>query len=282
VIKVERTAGRSFGRKAFAFNRGVAELGSLEFDFLGNLDADITFAPDYYERVLAAFSADPRLGLSGGTVLSKLDRTFTMEDNTEDSVAGAVQLFRKECFAQIGGGYLALEFGGIDAAAEVMARMKGWTVRKLLDNRVYEGRTTGTADRGVVSSRFRSGQRLHSLGYGAGFHLLRCGYRIKDHPAVIGSIAEFVGYMSAALCRKPVLLPAETVSFWRKERRHKMAQKIAFLLPGLAKFVEQPKTHRRDASSGHADILGLPAAPSPSSIEETEKPHGNPKIIARP
>ena len=36
-------------RKVHAFNTGLEEVESLDFDVIGNLDADISFDPDYLE-----------------------------------------------------------------------------------------------------------------------------------------------------------------------------------------------------------------------------------------
>jgi hypothetical protein len=123
--------------------------------------------------------------------------------------------------------------------------MRGWKVRKIPTNRAYEGRLTGTADRGIVRARFRLGQRFHSLGYGLGDEFCRCLFRIKDRPAVLGSMAEFAGCLSAALDGKPVLLPPETVRFWKNERRRKMARKITSFFPCLAKFAKEPQPSRK-------------------------------------
>ena len=40
---------RSFAGKVHAFNAGFERLKALEFDVLGNLDADISSEPDYME-----------------------------------------------------------------------------------------------------------------------------------------------------------------------------------------------------------------------------------------
>ena len=66
--------------------------------------------------------------------LHKFGGEFVTYDKTLDSVGGKVQTFRRKCFEEIGG-YLPLKYGGIDAAAEIMTRMKGWEVRKSLANR---------------------------------------------------------------------------------------------------------------------------------------------------
>jgi len=55
----------NFAAKAEAVNTALAQLNNVEFDVLGNLDADVTFAPDYMEFLMRKFSADPKLGVAG-------------------------------------------------------------------------------------------------------------------------------------------------------------------------------------------------------------------------
>ncbi len=50
-ITLERTPehrDRHFAAKANCFNVGYARLKGTEYDIIGNLDADITFEPDYF------------------------------------------------------------------------------------------------------------------------------------------------------------------------------------------------------------------------------------------
>src|SRR4026208_941529 len=51
-----------------AFAAGYATVADLDWDFMLKLDGDLSFAPDYFERCLEEFRADPKLGIGGGTV----------------------------------------------------------------------------------------------------------------------------------------------------------------------------------------------------------------------
>lgn len=221
LVNVERSAGRHFGNKVRAFERGLQELGDLDYDFVGNLDADITLDPDYYERILHELEANPSLGIAGGMVHTQIGGRFVSQDVALDSCAGAVQLFRRACFEQIGG-YMALPHGGIDAAAEVTARMHGWAVRTFPEHPVWEHRRTGSAVDRPLAARVREGRRMYSLGYSFPFFLARRVYRIAERPRFVGSAAALFGYVSAMLAREPVLLPPETVRYLRSEQRHKL------------------------------------------------------------
>jgi glycosyltransferase involved in cell wall biosynthesis len=227
LVNLPRDSERNFARKVMAFNRGMAEIRDLDFDFIGNVDADMSFDPQYFQNILREFEADAGLGLSGGIVYTKVDGGFTTRDKTSDSVGGQVQLFRRECFKDIGG-YLPLKLGGIDATAEIMARMKGWTVRKSFENRVWEHRRTGFADGTPLAARVREGRRFYSLGYDPLFYLVRCLYRLKDRPVILGSGAALLGFLGCLIRRWPFALPPEVVDYLRTEQRGKLKRGFRF------------------------------------------------------
>lgn len=226
LVDIERPSGRHFGNKVRAFNRGLETLRGIDYDYIGNLDADISFDADYFEGILGELGRDPSLGIAGGMVHSRFADGFRSQEVAPDSVAGAVQMFRRACFEQVGG-YLVLPYGGIDAAAEITARMHGWKTRTFAQFRVTEHRRTGSATDGPpLAARFTGGRRMHSLGFGITFLFARCVYRALEPPWIVGSAAVLFGFVAAVLERAPVMLPKETVSFLRAEQRRKLARLI--------------------------------------------------------
>ena len=65
LLRMPEHRDRQFAAKANCFAAGYERMQSLQFDLVGNLDADITFGPDYYEFLLGKFSERPRLGVAG-------------------------------------------------------------------------------------------------------------------------------------------------------------------------------------------------------------------------
>ena len=231
LVDRHRQGERHFGNKAHAFNQGLSQCDVAAFRFIGNLDADISLEADYFEKVLRKFEQDPGLGLAGGMVRTRIGDQFVSQDVALDSVAGAVQFFRRECFEQVGG-YRPLPLGGIDSAAEITARMRGWTVRTFPELCVLENRRTGTATAPPLLSRVKEGRRYHSLGYGFVFLCLRCLYRAMDRPRILGSVAIFIGYVRGLVSRSPILLPPDTVQYLRGEQHAKLRQQLKSLTVG--------------------------------------------------
>jgi biofilm PGA synthesis N-glycosyltransferase PgaC len=228
-VKMHSHGTRSFARKVDAFNAGLHTLNDEPYDLIGNLDADIILGSDYYANIVSEFERDPTLGISGGVIYVPSGQKYSTQDRTWDSVGGAVQLFRRECFQQIGG-YLRIESGGIDAAAEIMARMQGWSVRKVANNAVYEQRRTGCAHGRPWKAAYKEGVHYHRLGYSTVFYCLRCACRLGDPPWLFGSVLGLIGFLCARLRRDPVCLPPNVVSYLHAEqldkiRRHLLAKR---------------------------------------------------------
>jgi poly-beta-1,6-N-acetyl-D-glucosamine synthase len=222
LITIDGERSRAFSSKAHAFNFAVKHLAKTDYGFIGNLDADISIDKDYFKHLLDLLQSDCRLGLTGGIVYTTVPNGFATFDRTLDSVGGAVQFFRRECFEDIGGAYLPLPYGGIDAAAEIIAKMKGWKVRKVIELKAFEHRQTGTAVSSPMLAAFRLGRRFYSLGYSLPFYALRCVYRVADAPFLIGSVLSLFGFLEAYLKRTPVVLPPDVVSFLRREQSRKL------------------------------------------------------------
>ncbi len=222
VLRREGEPNRHFANKAAAFNAALPLIEDLPYRYIGNLDADIELSGRYYETVLGEFERDPRLGIAGGPVWTRGSRGDFRQWLAPDSVPGAVQLFRRECFLDIGNRYQPLARGGIDAAAEITARMRGWKVKHFPHSPAFENRRMGCATGGILQARFREGARFHSLGYDPLFYALRAVYKCLERPWAAGSLAALTGFFLARWRGEPVSLSSEAVSFLRTEQRLKM------------------------------------------------------------
>ena len=211
---------RSFAGKVHAFNAGLERVQSLEFEVLGNLDADLSFDQDYLAFLIRKFSDDPGLGVAG-TPFTEDGGYDTARHSFEGEnyVAGGCQLFRRKCFEEIGG-YVPNRAGGIDWIAVMSARMKGWKVRSFPEKRFHHYRTLGTAQRGTFGANFDYGERAYYLGGSPVWHIFRVAYRLPRKP--IGSLALLVGYCWAAIRRMERPVSPEMIRFYRREQMKKL------------------------------------------------------------
>jgi glycosyltransferase involved in cell wall biosynthesis len=223
---------RNFASKAHAVSLGCERLNSCQFELLGNLDGDVSFEPDYMEFVIQKFCEDRTLGLAG--------TPFTQDggyDSSRDSfegenyVAGPCQLFRLECFQEIGG-YVANRAGGVDWIAVMTARMKGWHVRSFPEKRFHHHRSMGTAEKGGVAALFSYGEKDYYLGGSPIWQLFRMAYRMAKPPYIVGGLALLFGYCWAAVRRVNRPVSRELLQFHRRDQM----KKLGAILRSLFRF----------------------------------------------
>lgn len=217
LIRIPGHRRSNFASKVNAFHTGYNELRSTKYDLIGNLDADVSFDRYYYERILTKFNENVKLGMAGGIIFELINGQFYPQNISMNSVAGAVQLFRRQCYEDIGG-YLPLEYGGIDAAAEVMARMKKWEVQTFPDIKVYHPRRVGVANRSILRARFIEGRRFYLLGYHPLFYMLRCLCRAKEKPYFFGSVARLYGYLLCCIKRRKRPVSVDFINYLKMEQ----------------------------------------------------------------
>jgi len=225
LLRITEEHPRDFVAQVNAINAGFEQLKGLEYDFIGNVDADISFEPDYFWSLLNKFEEDTNLGLAGGFIHEAQDGVFrARKGNRERSVPHAVQMFRRKCFEQIGG-YLPLKYGGPDWHAEVVARMRGWRVRSFPQLRVLHHRPTGTAA-GVIRYRYRQGKLDYSFGSYAPFEVVKCLLRLPERPFVVGGAARLLGFIWSYLGNEPRLVAGEFMAFLRAEQRQRLLSSL--------------------------------------------------------
>jgi glycosyltransferase involved in cell wall biosynthesis len=223
-VRRDANESRDFSSKVFAIQAGLKCLQGFKFGYLGILDADVSFEPNYFQRLLKEFEDSPKLGIGGGTIYElKNGRYKPRPGNRTRSVPGALQLFRRECFEEIGG-FIPLKHGGEDAVMEVRAKMLSWEVRSFFNLIALHHRPTGTEGRAVFSVPFQEGRRDYLLGSHPLYVLFKGIRRLADKPFMAGSLLRLTGYCSSSLRREKRQIPNEVVQFLRREQIHRLSR----------------------------------------------------------
>ncbi|MGD9899092.1 MAG: glycosyltransferase family 2 protein [Calditrichaceae bacterium] len=217
LISLKNNVNRNFASKVVALNSGLEKMKEMTFQYIGILDADITFDTGYYEGIFKKFLANPRLGVAGGAFFDVYDGNLHKVQPGPYSVRGAVQMFRYECWKDVGG-LRPLVYGGEDTVAEVSARMNGWDVKTYTDLIVYHHRRTGTEGRHILKARFRQGIGEHAVGYHPLFQFVKCVKRIPEKPWFIGSASRLSGYWFAVIRNFKPDVPDDFIRYLRKEQ----------------------------------------------------------------
>jgi glycosyltransferase involved in cell wall biosynthesis len=221
LVQMPKRERRDFAGKVHAFNAGYAQVQDLDYDVVVSLDADISFDSDYFSFLLEKLQADPALGLVGTPFQETTGQVYDYRFVSIDHVSGACQVFRRECYQAIGG-YLPIKGGSIDHIAVISARMKGWKTRTFTEKVCLHHREMGTAQRGLLRSKFRLGLKDYNVGNHPLWEVMRGLRQMTRRPRILGGFALVTGYCWAMLhgIRRPVS-PA-LVAFHRREQMQRL------------------------------------------------------------
>ena len=227
LVQMDDRRERNFASQVYASNAGYDRVRGHGSEFVGVLDADITFEPTYYEKLIERTAQDAGLGITGGAVIDVYgDRCIESRAGSEDHhVAGGVQLFRRACYEDIGG-YVPMKYGGQDVAAEVTARMKGWRVRTFPDIKAYNHKPMGEDGHTGVRYGFSEGIRIHSLGTHPVYQAARCLHKvIRDGQGGMQVVA-LAGYAFGWCLGVHRPVSKEFVAYLRREQMDRLRARL--------------------------------------------------------
>jgi glycosyltransferase involved in cell wall biosynthesis len=204
-----------------AMKLAMEKYKTLEYDFLGNLDADVTLEPEYYEKVLKKFEEDSELGLAGGGAYNVSFDGVVHQDGfiKPDFVGGPIQMFRRKCIEQFGG---YPPYGHSDCVAVMSLKMRGWKVRCFPEIKAFHHDMPGNSIQEKVPICFRMGQMDYIMGGLFIFELGRSIIRMLRKPYLFAGGAMLAGFCWAAIVKKPLQIPSEISDYLQIEQRIKM------------------------------------------------------------
>jgi biofilm PGA synthesis N-glycosyltransferase PgaC len=229
LLRRPRRAERTFAGKARAFQAGFEQLQDLQFEIVGNLDADISFEPDYFAFLLGKFAHYPRLGVTGTAMREPGYQALKDSFFNEQDVFGACQLFRVDCFKEVGG-YTPIKWGGIDWVAVRTARLKGWQTRSFPEKVFIHYRPMGSAAGGTWRARFDYGRKDYFLGNHPLWEVFRVTYQLTRRPYLIGGLILLGGYLYALGSNMQRPIEPELLRFHRTEQLARLRDLFAGVL----------------------------------------------------
>lgn len=205
------------------FNFGLDSVDWREFTHVVKLDGDMELPPEYFERILAEFEADPRLGMAGGLRREMVRGKWRLERvPTEHHVNGALKCYSRECFEAIGG---VQERLGWDTIDETLARMRGFRTRTFEDLVTIHHRPWASAD-GTLRGRARFGAAAYIVHFPAYWVALRSLKIATARPEGISGVAFLYGYARAAFQRTPRVEDREFRRAMHREIRDRIVGKL--------------------------------------------------------
>ena len=195
-----------------AFNAGLAALEERP-DVVVKLDADISFDPDHFERLLAEFAGDPALGIASGSCWELEDGEWRQRFTTRSAPRGAARAYRRECLAAVSPLEETMGWDGID---ELKANLRGWSTRTIIDLPFRHHRQVGERDGSRRVAWEAEGKLAHYMGYRFDYLLVRALYRALHEPAALAMVA---AYARAAVRREPRCPDTAVRNYLRQQQR---------------------------------------------------------------
>jgi biofilm PGA synthesis N-glycosyltransferase PgaC len=211
-----RNEQRNYSSKVAALQAAYDDLKTMDFDYIGCLDADITLPVDYYEGIISRMRSNPKLGVASGRCLQKSGADWIKIMSNSRHVPGAMQFFTRECYQAIGG-YQKVTVAGVDSLAEIKARMLGWETRSFDDIFGYHHKPIGSATGGKVKTSYRRGMTDYLLGKHPLFVLLKSVRRLAIPPYGLDAAAHLAGYFGLFFRGKPRDVSEEVRKYVRAE-----------------------------------------------------------------
>lgn len=200
-----------------AFNSGASELPG-DVEVVVKLDADVSFESDYFERLLASFEHEPRLGIASGTCFEEQDGEWRERHVTADHVWGACRAYRVACLRDVSPLEERMGWDGIDV---LKANARGWRTGIVPGLPFRHHRGEGSRDGGRAAPWLARGRAAHYMGYRPSFLVLRALHHARADPMALMMIA---GWLMSALRREqPCSDPLARTYLRRQQRLRELA-----------------------------------------------------------
>ena len=174
-----------------AFYSGLDAIEIDDWEFLTKFDADLSFAPDYFEQCLGHFEKNPKLGIGGGIIYNLVDGEEVLEEIPMFHVRGATKIYRRTFWKALGG---LVKLPGWDTLDEVKAQMLGWETYSFPEVKLVQLRFTGDAA-GQWSNWRKNGRASYICGYHPIFIMAKSIRRVVQRPYIVGSLGTSSGLL---------------------------------------------------------------------------------------
>jgi poly-beta-1,6-N-acetyl-D-glucosamine synthase len=203
-----------------AFYDGYISVSAEPWDFLIKLDGDLSFDSRYFEGCLQRFQQDPKLGIGGGMICNEIKGVLVAESQGDPPfhVRGAVKMYRRDCWQQIGG---LLKAPGWDTLDELKANMLGWKTYSFPELKISHHRVAGDVD-GAWKNWVKNGRANYITGYHPLFMMVKCMKRLFQKPYGLASVGLLTGFVTGYLKRTPQVEDEALIRYLRREQINRL------------------------------------------------------------
>ena len=207
-------------KKGFDFALEYCRNNGINYNYLGNVDADVLLEKSYFESLIKKFEENPILGLAcGGRWIFDGNRTIHIKIRLP---YGGALLIRKECFEDCGGIPQSYAW---DSVLNIKAILKGWEIKRFNDIRYFSLRPGYSAE-GLWKGNKEHGEEYYFLGFNL-FHVLIKGLKMSFKRPYYPGFAYLYGYFKSLLLRKKKINDKE-IRYYYKYIRPQEIQRYYF------------------------------------------------------
>jgi glycosyltransferase involved in cell wall biosynthesis len=181
-----------------------------EFDYLAILDADTILEPRYYEKLVAKFEANKKVGIACGKLGGKTQTGLML--GLIPYVFGSNRLYTRTCWLQINGGKVMKPVPVWDFYHNIYAEILGFTTKRYDEIQSWALRPPG------YRKAFFNGYISYQVGYYWYFLLLRAARSRK--PSLVA------GYLKAKFSGAPQYPIKPYVRYLQTQRIRRLIKKI--------------------------------------------------------
>ncbi len=199
VVRKENRGFRDMGRGLVeSIHHGLGNISKNDFQFIFNIDADITIGPNYFKVILKKFQQNPKLGIGVGEVYEPKDSKLLQLRSLPFGFNGMIKCWRRKCFEEIGGIPKGVGWDGLDCFKGMML---GWQTTTFPDEdlRVIHLRPEGSSSKSQYHGWARHGKALHFAGAHPVWLLASSMHHMLERPYVLSGFCMIIGYLEELL-----------------------------------------------------------------------------------
>ena len=158
---------------AYNFNIALNSISSSNFNFIVKLDTDLSIDNiNFFETQFAAFNSNKKLGITSGITYSIENGKKVLNSKRPYwRTGGAMKVYRRKCFEQIGGIQPIYGWDGLD---EYLAMFYGWKTRTFFDLHVnHLGKKRALERDKLFKQYLHKGVSYYQRGYPIEFLLFK-------------------------------------------------------------------------------------------------------------
>lgn len=204
-----------FGEHVHAnFYKGFERISFNDWQVIVKLDADLDIdRNDFFEFQLNKFKMYPLLGIcSGITYSEQLGIKVFTKGRYYWRTGGAMKVYRRECFEQIGGIKPIYGWDGLD---EYLAMYHGWKTRTFFELPVnHLGKKRALSREKEIQLAKAQGKSLYLRGFPIEFVLLKGLFHLKT--SFFHSYCFFVGYFQSKFGKVSQIVSKSEKKYFRR------------------------------------------------------------------